>query len=673
MKSRQLKALLREHFGPDTDITRRWLMGGFEIETALRGKATVNCDGEFSRLRGSDIYVPMLKVLRALHGPIITLRAPVHKIMHAVMAAQRMGITIKPEGQEYFFGLLKDPPPSIPLPSGTGIATDEHLRRAGLTTAPWGHGLRIAEDNSANIIRYTGQNSILVIGPPGSGKQRMLLTAMIVEAENTSLFILDPKSELLPVTLRRRKELGPCRFLMPYRDGLPAECAHYADETDSYNPLVLLDPTKDGYVALCDTFGTLLIVPDGGEGKDSFFIENAQSAVSGIIMQLVENYPDKATLPEVASIVLGPGEKVGRIFEFARTAMLTGSAYVKERLATFGAADAPMMKGGINDILRTLRGQLKWLSDPAMARVLQTPKTPWRFDDLKRGPRPSTVYTCVSPKFSDVARPLFRVLLGAQFLELQSTPPGELPAAAIADEFPMLKKVGLFSTIFAEARGHGFKVVAIAQTTAQLQETYGQQGLRNFLTGSEIQVYFPPRDIQTAREIAAIAGTKIVVTKNQSLSKDGEGWSQVGYGQATEDVLTPHDVMGMSKDQLVIAAPGLVKDIIIARRRNFSEYPEIDVLTDPNPYAPSDRRTPLPEPTFIPPSFWENLYDDFRERISLWEEVCDKFAARIAPHVLKGESLDRWLDIGSAENSGWNVFLAFFFRMCWWQVSRRGA
>jgi len=168
--------------------------------------------------------------------------------------------------------------------------------------------------------------------------------------------------------------------------------------------------------------------------------------------------------------------------------METGDSYVRDRLSDFGAKDAVLLKGGLADTLREARRQLKWLSNPAIARVLQSPKTPWRFGDLKRGSRPSTVYISVPPKYVETGRRLFALLLGSCFTELQSTPPGRWPVSCIADEFPMIQ-LSMFGTVFAEGAGHGFNVVAVAQNAGQMIASYGHEGFRNFLSCSEIQVW----------------------------------------------------------------------------------------------------------------------------------------------------------------------------------------
>jgi type IV secretory pathway TraG/TraD family ATPase VirD4 len=475
-----------------------------------------------------------------------------------------------------------------PRPSGVHgdaeIATTEMLAAAGLIGRQWGEGIRLGiTTREGAVIRFAGQNSITVVAPPGAGKQTTFATAALIEAQQTAFFVLDPKLELLPICHRRRAEIGPVRWIVPFKEGLPPELAHYVDESDSYNPLYFLDPKSESFVINCDSLAEILVAPDGsGETKDSgFFTGNAQAALAGVIMQLVENYRDRATLPEAASIICS-----NRIWEFAATAMKTGSQYVRDRVAVLATPDAPLLKGGVGDILRTLREQLRWLSNPAIARVMQTPKKPWRFDDLKHGPNPGTFFVGVSAKYLPTCRRLFRLLLGCAVSELQTTPPGKWQVCCLADEFALLGRVPIFQTVFAEARGHGFNMIAMVQNIGQLIATYGQEGYRNILSGSQIQLYMAPRDIQTAQEISRMAGKRTVVTEHRSFSDDGRKGT-IGYPEIAQDVLTPHQAMALKPDEFIMFAPGLLKDAYIGYRWPYWESYGIAPLCDPNPYNPA--------------------------------------------------------------------------------------
>jgi type IV secretory pathway TraG/TraD family ATPase VirD4 len=127
-----------------------------------------------------------------------------------------------------------------------------------------------------------------------------------------------------------------------------------------------------------------------------------------------------------------------------------------------------------------------------------------------------------------------------------------------------------------------------------LKTLYGNEGYRNLLSGSEIQIFLPPRDYSTATEIAELAGRRTILTASYSSSAGGRGrpdsWGGVSYGEAAQDVLTPHDVMALGPDKFIMIAPGLVPDVAVVKRKNYWDYSEIASRCDPNPYAPGYRK-----------------------------------------------------------------------------------
>jgi type IV secretory pathway TraG/TraD family ATPase VirD4 len=236
-----------------------------------------------------------------------------------------------------------------------------------------------------------------------------------------------------------------------------------------------------------------------------------------------------------------------------------------------------------------MREQLKWASDPAMVRILKTPEKPWRFNQLKD--ELGTIYIGVSAKFSTIAHKLNRWFMGCAAMEMQSTPPGRYRACLVADEFPMMGKVEIFQTICAEGAGHGFTVWPIVQNCGQLIETYGQEGYRNILSACEIQMFLTPRDPDTASEIERLAGDKTILTCSFSYGgRKRNDWDGMSIGEAGAKVLDAHSVMGLASDRMIIVAPGLVPDVIIAQRKPYWTYPDINHWCDPNPYAPASEK-----------------------------------------------------------------------------------
>lgn len=389
------RELLRKYFGPTARIRGGWFFDWFTVTMPSGASVEIASDGRMKNFRGSEIY-PMTSLLaRDLFGSV-TVSGNAQHVMMVALHGQPIGLEVNAEHKRSWF--RPDPPP-VPRVSGAhgsaDIATSDMLRAAGLIGGEPGKGLRLGEDSAGNIIRYQGQCGISMIGPPRSGKGIIGVT-MLVENEDASWLLADGKLEFLAITERRRKALGPVRKFVPFKENLPECLQHHADETDSFNALYFMDPHSESYVIENDLLAATVIVPDGEDGKNNFFVENAQGIVSGVNMYLVEFRREEATLPRMAEIV-----STGELFDVGQFVMERGSMAMKSRLAIVGDESAREMRGGINDVLRTLRKGVRWLCDPTMQRVLQTPKNPWRFGDLKR--ERMTIYIGVPSKFEQAA------------------------------------------------------------------------------------------------------------------------------------------------------------------------------------------------------------------------------------------------------------------------------
>jgi type IV secretion system protein VirD4 len=580
--------LIRECFGPDARIWGCWPLG-YTVTLPSGSSIEIAQNGELTKFKGDDIYPLAMRFYAALGFRSVTVKGNAQHVMLCALHGQAVGVEVCGNGKQ---GWFSPPTPLVPRVSGaygnSRLASLDDVQDCGLSGGTWGHGLTIGEDTAGNILRYSGPNGICLIAPPGAGKNTTCITRLLAEAENTSLVVVDPKGELLAINRRRRASIGPTRHIAPVKDGLPEELHHFVDSSDSYNPLWGLNPKSDSYVAENDSIAQMVVAPDDSQqGKDSgFFDEGAQAIVSGLTQYLIEFEPDKATLPRMAEIA-----STNELFDVGALAMQYASTAIKARLAIVGDEHAREMRGGINDILRTLRKGVRFLTDPAIARIFQTPKEPWDFEDLKHGARPGTVFISIPAKFTNITRPVFRVLSGCAVSRLQSTPPGEWRVACLIDEFPMLGRVPVFLTAFAEGRGHGISMLPIAQEPSQIVTAYTKEGLRTILAGCEVQLFYAPRTYEAAQEIAAMAGRASILTASYSQGgRHGEA-GNISIGETGKDVLTPSQILGLRPDEMIVCAPGLLNNVLtIAKRRGYWTYPEIRPLVDPNPYWKGDRQ-----------------------------------------------------------------------------------
>jgi len=109
------------------------------------------------------------------------------------------------------------------------------------------HGSRAQTGGStqphADLVIDASDGYVLVVGATGSGKIRYLATGNCLW-HGGPLFVLDPKGELAIVTASARLERGQRGVVLD-----PFGVTRFTP--DQLNPLDLLDPTSDNFVAGC--------------------------------------------------------------------------------------------------------------------------------------------------------------------------------------------------------------------------------------------------------------------------------------------------------------------------------------------------------------------------------------------------------------------------------------
>jgi type IV secretory pathway TraG/TraD family ATPase VirD4 len=484
------------------------------------------------------------------------------------------------------------------------IATPAMIAAAGLTGRKRGEGFRLCEDGDGNVIRYCGKkdgnpqpNSIAIIGPPRCGKLATLAAALTVENQG-SMVIIDPRAEILCITLRTRKALGPVKVICPIREGLPKGVLdvierHFQEQgshpqTDSYNVLDQLNPASQVFETECNRIAKIL-VKDDPSGKDKYFSGNAQKAVSGVIMELKTNWPDdEANLARVCEIV-----STDEIFAFSRAAVKiakqTGNKYIAARLSRF-ARENPETDEQVMNFLSLAAEQLNFMSSRAMESVLRTPEKPWRFHDLKSGERPMTVYIVNPVGYAEEMAQFNRLLITTICKEILGDQKGKQHTTILADEFPTLGYVPELEPIFTMGGGSGVSLIPIAQTVSQMTKIWGQEGWRTMQSGLDLTLYFPPKnDEQTINELVRLGGQRTIVTQSYNYDAKEGSLSGISRSEMGKPVFGPHDVSSMS-GRCFISAPGMPElrgDLIVGHMRAYWDYKDkgdIAELCDDNPW-----------------------------------------------------------------------------------------
>ncbi len=121
----------------------------------------------------------------------------------------------------------------------------------------------------------------------------------------------------------------------------------------------------------------------------------------------------------------------------------------------------------------------------------------------------------------------------------------ELPAVGIANIDNYLSTVG----------GYGITMLLYAQAFSQLKRVYGENGAQTIITNCTHQVWYPPKDIETARIVSDIYGTELKATRvrNSTRRLGDPGFSQgISLSLQSRPVFEPTAVTSLSEEKVIV-------------------------------------------------------------------------------------------------------------------------
>jgi type IV secretion system protein VirD4 len=405
---------------------------------------------------------------------------------------------------------------------------------------------------------------MMLVAPTRTGKGRDILIPCLLTFRG-SCIVIDPKGQLAAVTKRQRAKFGPVFVLNPFNI-LPDRLGNQSPdrkEPACYNPEDLLDPASDAFTADSDTIAEAIVTHDGK--GESHWPDSARQLVSGFQMRLASD-PGYAHLKNLAfvrdRVTKNPYRFAREVREVVEAAEKAGKdvdpivSLVYERLARFAEADAHMNKE-ISSIISTANTQTAFLSIKAIANSLS--HSDLRFRQLKR--EPTTVYIILPQRYLKAASKWFRVIIQSALHELLQEPgDGEdIPTLAVLDEFTQLGHLQAIEDAMALAAGFGLQLFLVAQDVNKLQETY--PSYKTLLANADVQLFYAPREIDTAKLLSDLSGEKEVVVPSEQVRElsqkeaaDGFTGLSLSWARTTVPLLRPHEIMQLAPAQNPVPA-----------------------------------------------------------------------------------------------------------------------
>lgn len=385
-------------------------------------------------------------------------------------------------------------------------------------------------------MRYGGPLHVLVFGPNGCGKTTRLLIPNLLEPENRSYVVVDPKGELAAVTAPFRRTLGEVVIINPF--GVLANRPGYEDlKSDGFNPLLALDPEAHSFNADAALLADALIKV---EGKDPHWDGSAQSLIAAIIMYVcieARRTNHAPTLTDVRALLCAASEEPSKRNDFegrgipalALEMMQSNIAGLRNKAGQFND-----WTNEIRSIASAAKRQTESFDDTEIAEDL----TRGSFDFREMKKRPITVYLILPPEMIERHSKWLRlVLTTAMRGVLRLREPHEPKTLFMIDEFAALGHLQIIETVWALVRGYGIQIMPVLQDLHQLKTLYKDRW-ETFVGMAGAVVAFGAREMTSAKWMSERAGDKTEVaasfnsgtgvgTSGGESSNQGLSWQQI--------------------------------------------------------------------------------------------------------------------------------------------------
>jgi type IV secretion system protein VirD4 len=439
----------------------------------------------------------------------------------------------------------------------SAFTTDAEARKGKLLT---GKGLWLAmSKTSGRVFRYGGDAHITAIGATGVGKARDWLVALVLTLGPKTLIANDVKGQLMCVTGRARRRIGPTLALNPF--GIHAKEAKGVRQV-RFNPMAQLTATDPLLAIKCDKIADGLVWDEGGS-SDRFFNDGARELLSGLMMGAVElGTPEQKNLIFVIDILCGDLEGFCRLVMQKST-----NPYTKMRLAPYASPTAAEDRTK-QSIVTTARVNTGFMRNEVLGKSLSA--SDFTFKELRD--KPSTLYLVLPvDASSDVFDRYYRLVMASALAETMSEGClGKTPVLFLLDEAGQMGYMKSVLQALSIARGYGVQLLSVFTDFPTMNRIY-RDGARSFLANSAINMFFGAADTETAEEISKLSGQRELINHTRNVSTDqrtGEPIVNDGASQVGVPLLRLDEVRDLPPDEVLILARG-VKGVLKARRKPY--------------------------------------------------------------------------------------------------------
>ena len=150
--------------------------------------------------------------------------------------------------------------------------------------------------------------------------------------------------------------------------------------------------------------------------------------------------------------------------------------------------------------------------------------------------------------------------------------------------------------------GYGLKTLFIAQDINQVNKNYSKDN--SIISNCHIRIFFAPNEIETAENICKMLGKQTIEVANKSQSgafNTSKSWNQTG-----RELLTPDEIMKMSKDEAIVLVAGFAP--IKVKKAWYFKCPYFMSRTQNSNYPNALGENPMKSDTVTIIDSYDSLY-----------------------------------------------------------------
>ena len=439
-------------------------------------------------------------------------------------------------------------PPPMTGHGSTTWATRRDVTAAGLTAR---RGIIVGQwGRRGPILRYDGEENILVVGPQRSGKGTGMFIPTLLEMEGHTITV-DVRGETHAATAAYRATKSRVLRLAITQRG-----------SARFNLLQEVRRGTDHAFFDAAVLADMLVNPGGGLEHRDHWDKTAQALITcGILYEVHKRAIP--TLAHMTSFWSHPGRSLEATLQYV---LETAPHAAVAELAQEVLNKSPNERSGV---LSSMMTQLFVFRDPVVAE--NTASSDFRLADFTRHDRWVSLYLVQSPEEEEHVRPFLRCFLRlamGRWLEMSEH---KHAITLLLDEFTSYGKISFYAENLAYLGGRGIRSVLAVQNVPQLRDTYGHAD--TILEHCKIRVFYSANGQTTGDEISRQTGTGTATTVQASWRYEPGRLLQAHSQQAhlhARPLLTAAESMQIPPDIAVIQVASHAP--IWARKVRFWEH-----------------------------------------------------------------------------------------------------